>query len=75
MVDQLRPLAMAWAVTETSGLTATTSGTSRRIASASARVMALALPRPEFTPPVFLLPANTVNRFWPSAETWLVIRA
>ncbi len=73
-MDQLWPLAIAWAEVDTSGLMARVSGTSRAIASASAKVMVLALPRPELTPPVRRLPAKTVSKFWPSAATWEVIR-
>jgi hypothetical protein len=69
VVDQLRPLAIAWAFVETSGLEATMSGISRPRARASSRVMALALPRPELTPPERRLPANTMSMFCPRPET------
>ena len=77
VVDQLRPLAMAWALVQTSGLMATMSRTSSLIASASCRVMLAALPSPELTPAERLLPAKTSRRFWPRAETspWILLRA
>ncbi len=75
VVDQLRPLAMACAEVVSSGLTATTSGTSRPMASASVSVRTLALPRPEFTPPARRLPAKMVSKFWPREEIWDWMRA
>ena len=73
-VLQLLLPAMICAPLRTSGLTATTPGTSLSIARASSTVSVPAPPKPVKTPPRLMLPEKTWMTFWPRAAmrawTW-----